>query len=34
MIRYMMIVVLQLKNCIGLGGFMGYLCLNGISEVL
>ena len=30
----MMIVVLQLKDCIGLGGFMGYLCLNGISEVL
>ena len=30
MIRYMIFVVLQLKDCIGLGGFMGYLCLSDV----
>ena len=31
MIRYNMVfVVLQLKDSIGLGGFMGYLCLRDV----
>ena len=30
MIRYMMFVVLQLKDCVWLGGFMGYLCLRDV----
>ena len=30
MIKYMTFFVLQLKDCFGFGGFMGYLCLRDV----